>query len=109
MTGPVPKRWCSDCGELFDMDSTNALRCPACQSAAITLRNRRPPRQLRGYDAEHDKVREELLKQWTRGQACALCGKPTWDKSKLDLAHNSTRTGYRGLAHASCNRGHKYD
>ena len=28
-----------------------------------------------------------------------------WDKTSLDLAHTTDRRGYRGLAHAECNRG----
>jgi hypothetical protein len=30
-----------------------------------------------------------------------------WSKQGLDLAHTADRTGYRGLAHAECNRGNR--
>ena len=97
------------CGQLYDMDTTNTRRCPACQPPATAARNARAPRQERGYDATHDQVRAKLLRQWTPGTPCALCGKPTYDKTRLDLAHNTTRTGWRGLAHRLCNRSRKYD
>jgi hypothetical protein len=30
-----------------------------------------------------------------------------WSAQGLDLAHTADRTGYRGLAHAECNRGNR--
>jgi len=100
----MPKRWCSDCRQLFDMDSTGTLRCPACQAIATQKRNARAPRASRGYDARHDRVRAQLLAAFRPGDPCALCGKPMTSKANLDLAHNETRTGWRGLSHAACNR-----
>lgn len=100
----MPKRWCADCKCLYDIDSAPGLRCPACQAAATARRNARLPGPARGYDARHRAVRQQLIAQWTPGDPCALCGKATLDSTRLDLAHNEDRTGYKGLAHAACNR-----
>lgn len=100
----MPKRWCLDCQQLFDMDTTGTQRCPACQAATDTKRNQRPPRQQRGYNADHDHARRQYLAQWTPGQPCAIGGEPLWDATKLDLAHNSDRTGWLGLACWNHNR-----
>ena len=100
----MPKRFCSDCRQLFDMDSTGALRCPACQAAATARRNARAPGPARGYGPRHRAIRQQLIAQWTQGDPCALCGHPMLDSARLDLAHNEDRSGYKGLAHAACNR-----
>lgn len=81
-------------------------RCPACQRANDASR---PSRQQRGYDRKHELERERRIAQWAYGQPCALCGKPTYDKNRLDLAHTSDRRGWRGLAHDTCNRSGRYD
>jgi 5-methylcytosine-specific restriction endonuclease McrA len=44
----VPKRWCIDCQELFDMDATGTRRCPGCQPAATRRRQARPSSSSRG-------------------------------------------------------------
>lgn len=100
----MPKRWCADCRQLFDLDSTRTTRCPPCQLKHDTQRNARASTASRGYDAAHQRLRAQLLEQWQPGQPCALCGGPTWQRDALDLAHNEDRSGYKGLAHASCNR-----
>jgi hypothetical protein len=102
----MPKRWCIGCRSLFDLDSTGTLRCPDCQAAVTRQRNARPPRASRGYGAAHDRTRAELLVKFRPGDPCALCGEAMASRDGLDLAHNKDRTGWKGLAHASCNRGH---
>jgi len=115
----VPKRFCSclGCpacaspdrrpgshGDLFDADATGTLKCPGCQGTATRQRNARAPRATRGYDAQHDRVRAQLLAAFRPGDPCALCHMPMASKANLDLAHNETRTGWKGLAHRGCNR-----
>ena len=95
------------------MDLTNSYKCPACQAIATTRRNQRPNTSSRGYDAEHRKVRQQLLARFQPGDPCALCGKPMTRRwitvngkqvSALDLAHNEDRSGWKGLSHRECNR-----
>lgn len=57
----------------------------------------------RGYGAEHQAVRKALLDE-AYGQPCHHCGHPMLKGQALDLDHTADRTGYRGFAHASCNR-----
>jgi hypothetical protein len=55
------------------------------------------------YRWHHQKVREALLPQaW--GQTCHLCGRPMLRGQLLDLDHDLTGQGYRGMAHRACNR-----
>ena len=91
-------------GTLFDADATGTLRCPACQAVATRKRNARAPRAARGYGKRHDQVRAQLLAAFTPGQPCAIGGEPLYSKDNLDLAHNETRTGWKGLACARHNR-----
>lgn len=58
----------------------------------------------RGYGTAHQKLRRVLMKAWRPGDPCARCGRPMWDKKRIDLGHTDDRTGYRGLEHAYCNR-----
>ena len=115
----VPKRFCQcrgcqACGQhpgnhnaLFDLDSTGTLKCPGCQQQATTARNARANTTARGYGAAHQAERARLLQLWQPGDACAHCGGPMETTEGLDLAHTEDRTGYRGLAHAECNRGNR--
>ena len=89
------------------MDSTGTLRCPEGQARATARRQQRTSSARRGYGAAPKRKREELLAQWKPGDPCAHCGQPMWSKTGLDLAHTQDRTGYRGLAHAECNRGNR--
>lgn len=56
-----------------------------------------------GYGYQHQKLRRSLLAQ-AYGQPCPLCGLPMVPGQTLDLDHTPDRAGYRGIAHASCNR-----
>lgn len=38
------------------------------------------------------------------GTPCVLCGEVMVDPARMDLDHTVDRTGYRGYAHADCNR-----
>lgn len=103
----MPKRWCAGCRQLFDLDSTGTQRCPACQAKATAQRNTRANTTQRGYGSAHQQARQQYLAAWQPGDACAHCGQPMWTKAGLDLAHTEDRSGYRGLAHAECNRGNR--
>jgi hypothetical protein len=101
-----------DCGRVFPREATDTMRCPPCQrihdqrteSARV---RRRGGTVQRGYGTAHREARDQLLAQWQPGQPCAHCRQPMWTRENLDLAHTADRTGYRGLAHAACNRGNR--
>lgn len=57
----------------------------------------------RGYGSSHQRLRKLLLPN-AHGQPCTRCGKPLKPGQPLDLDHTDDRSGYRGLAHRSCNR-----
>lgn len=77
-------------------------------------RARRTPRgstAARGYGTAHEKLRAQWKPLVDSGQAwCAetVCIEPggRWIRpgTPWDLAHTSDRSGYKGPAHASCNR-----
>jgi hypothetical protein len=58
----------------------------------------------RGYGTAHMTARREALARFVEGQHCHLCGKPMYRTQPLHLDHTPSRNGYRGLAHAQCNR-----
>lgn len=62
----------------------------------------------RGYGRTHQQARQTALHhlQANDGLPCHHCRKPMWfaHAHALDLDHTDDRTGYRGLAHSSCNR-----
>lgn len=90
------------CGEL-----TQARHCPPCATQAELKRGRR---QARGYDAEHDRLRE-----WWRPKVerCTVhchadtCIEPSGrlilPHQEWDLGHDDQRQ-HRGPEHSSCNR-----
>lgn len=58
------------------------------------------------YGGRHQATKRRLLRAWTPGQPCAICGKPTFKKGRLQLAHREgSDTEYLGLAHDTCNLG----
>jgi hypothetical protein len=57
----------------------------------------------RGYGYTHQVLRRALL-PGAYGQTCRHCGETMLPGQALDLDHNDDRTGYRGMAHAACNR-----
>lgn len=60
-------------------------------------------REERGYGYGHRKLRAALIRD-AIGKACVRCGRPMLRGQALDLDHTEDRTGYLGMAHASCNR-----
>jgi hypothetical protein len=57
----------------------------------------------RGYGHQHQQLRRALL-PFAYGQTCHHCGNTMLPGQALDLDHTDDRTGYRGMAHATCNR-----
>lgn len=101
----MPARFCVRCPAIHQGPG---VICPTCRATAATARDtQRGTRQQRGYDANHDQLRAQLIAAFQPGQPCAHCGQPMHSADRLDLAHNQDRTGYRGLAHAACNRGNR--
>lgn len=64
-----------------------------------------PPEQ-RGLGWTHRRARAAALSRLYDGQPCVRCGGPMYraDARLLDLDHTDDRSGYRGLAHRTCNR-----
>jgi len=95
----VPKRWCqcrgcAACntaggahGQLFDLDTTGTLRCPACQATATANRNQRPSSSARGYDGEYQANKPIVIEQGRRGRPCHICGKPFTARNKITVEH----------------------
>lgn len=65
------------------------------------------PRRLttaqRGYDHKH-RILSERARSQAVGSPCVRCHKVMLPGQPLDLDHTDDRTGYNGVAHASCNR-----
>jgi hypothetical protein len=58
----------------------------------------------RGYGADHQKLRLQLLARWQPGDPCARCGQPMMGPpARIHLGHTEDRTGYTGLEHSDCN------
>lgn len=58
----------------------------------------------RGYGTAHQRARRNALAAFQPGDPCTRCGLPMWKRTGLELDHTDDRTGYLGLAHATCNR-----
>lgn len=60
----------------------------------------------RGYGWPHQQARADAIKRMRDGTPCTRCGQPMHraESKLIDLDHTDDRAGYRGLAHARCNR-----
>lgn len=59
----------------------------------------------RGYGTQHEKLRARWAPRVAAGVVpCARCGMRIPPGAAWDLDHDDDRRGYRGPAHASCNR-----
>ena len=59
----------------------------------------------RGYGWKHQQLRKRSERSVRAGLAsCTRCGGLILPDESWDLDHTDDRTGYRGPAHASCNR-----
>jgi hypothetical protein len=82
-------------------------RCPEC-SQVVDLRRGR--RQQRGYGAEHDRIRADLLARFVPGTSCPKCRQPMLAGQRLDAGHSTDlrrdpQAKADQLEHATCNRG----
>ncbi|WP_157408560.1 endonuclease domain-containing protein [Actinoplanes sp. N902-109] len=59
----------------------------------------------RGYGWAHQQARARALEDLRDGDPCTRCGRPMWrsEAASLHLDHTDDRSGYRGLAHGTCN------
>jgi hypothetical protein len=78
-----------------------------CTVHARVVEQKRGTRQLRGYDAAHDRLRAEWAPRVATGRV--RCGKPECGRligarEPWDLGHTEDRRGYRGPEHVACNR-----
>lgn len=106
----MPMRWCIGCRQLFDMDSTGTLRCPACQAPVTARRNQRPNSATRGYDGEYQRNTPIIIQQGRDGRPCVICGHHFTPRNKITVEHiTALRNGGTseltnlGPAHAWCN------
>lgn len=68
----------------------------------------------RGYGGRYQADLAAWIARWRPGDPCVLCHLPMWQRwtttrtgrkvSAIELDHTPDRAGYRGLAHAHCNR-----
>jgi len=92
------RRACLGCGRLV----RGASRCHACEREHDRARG---SRQARGYDAQHDALRAQLVAALDPWAPCPRCAEPLGpDPDLLDLMHNDDRTAWLGLGHRRCNR-----
>lgn len=97
---------CSHCSGPIDPASRRWKYCS--QQCLDTVRVKRGfskvPKSTssRGYGSLHQRKRSELL-PLAYGTPCHLCGAIMQEGDDLHLDHSEDRTGYRGMAHASCN------
>lgn len=85
------------CPELTD-------RGGKCQTHRAEAEAKRPIRQVRGYDAKHDRERRRVARLVRRGGVtCARCGQPIAPDDDWHLDHTDDRAGYLGPSHAKCN------
>jgi hypothetical protein len=88
---------CLDCGTL----SPNT-RCPTHTRAKDRARG---TTTQRGYNAEHQRLRAQLVATYLATDPCPRCGLPLGpDPSLLDLGHTEDRTAWTGLEHRAHNR-----
>jgi hypothetical protein len=91
-------RPCLDCGQLV----RDKPRCWDCERAKDLARG---TRRQRGYTAEHDALRAQLVAALDPWAPCPRCHEALGaDAGLLDLMHNDHRTAWLGLGHRRCNR-----
>lgn len=76
-------------------------RCPEHQAQ---YEQRRGTRHERGYGSRHDAERSKWAPLVESGTVrCVRCGKYVDPSHRWSPDHNEDRTGYLGVAHATCN------
>lgn len=68
-------------------------------------RTPKPTTTAAGYGTEHKRARARWLELLTQAGSlpCTRCPHPVLPGQAVHLDHDTTRTGYLGLAHARCN------
>jgi hypothetical protein len=93
---PHPRHFCRCGAEVFG----RRWLCDACRGV-----QHRGSTTQRGYGSSHQRARKFYLSQLVDGETeCHWCGNTMYRSQPLDLDHTDDRKGYRGLAHAWCNR-----
>jgi hypothetical protein len=91
-------RPCLGCGQTV----RGKTRCWDCERAKDRARG---TRRQRGYTAEHDALRAQLVAALDPWAPCPRCHQPLGpDPARLDLMHTDDRRGWLGLGHRHCNR-----
>lgn len=75
---------------------------PRCQEHTRAKDRARGTSAERGYGAKHRRL-SERERENAIGETCHFCGEPMLEGQALALDHTEDRTGYRGVAHLSCN------
>ena len=94
-------RRCLDCPRII---APPRRRCPACARAHEAARG---SRQVRGYDASHDRLRAHFQRRMDAGEAFT-CWRPDChkliDPKRWHLGHDDhDRSRYRGPECVACN------
>lgn len=93
---------CVTCGRMFEAPRKTAKYC---NTECSPWSKRTPALRPRSDTARHKQIRRAftiLIEQG--GELCCLCSEAIQPDDKWDLDHTADREGYRGAAHASCNR-----
>ena len=82
-------------------------RCAGC---GAEVERARGSRQQRGYNRQHELIREQLLRAYVPGTPCPVCDQPMLPGQALDAGHSvdlrdNPNAKADRLEHASCNRG----
>jgi hypothetical protein len=87
------------CPTIYNQDE--GTRCAQHRAAADKARG---TRKQRGYDRNHDKLRQQWAPQVAAGTIrCARCHTLIAPGEPWALDHTDDRTGYLGPSHARCN------
>lgn len=116
MDSAMPKRFCIECGKLFDRDTTNTLRCPAHQPAATARRNTKTNTTARGYGSAYRANRAIVVAAALAAAdagtpvTCWLCPRPCLRGQALTAEHivprrrgGSSDVDNLAAAHSACN------
>jgi hypothetical protein len=94
-------RVCAQHGCPTIFDAAEGTRCDEHRKEADKARGRR---QARGYDRNHDTLRQQWAPRVATGTIrCARCGQLITAGDPWALDHTDLRDGYLGPSHARCN------
>lgn len=98
-------RFCDYCSEPYEAQVRTQRYCsPSCRDARHRSGTKTGSTEARGYGAAHRRERARWAPIVARGDAtCCLCDDPIAPSDAWHLDHQPDRSGYRGVAHATCN------